>query len=479
MNKMLPIGLFSTLFLTACGGSDGGSSAPATKTYTWQFVEMNTHTLQDMKSLCNGQIPTLFHVDNTALEEESWKYTYAVKAPDVLDILVYEADGSLYKNGASFLKNKIDPISGVLTFSANEIPEGGYITVVDKGDGRPSLLTVQKNLLSNALVKINANQGRQACYTANSLSTNYKKVGIIPSDNAVQLTSVESYLNGQSEKGTSVKSNIKTAQNEYVLLSGFDHDNQIIEYKFEASSKLSADNSNSLNSFELEPVPPQDDVVVYPSLAPNLTFSSLDSFVHYKGQVFNWNSWVEQSHYGSKATLDYGYSAKYKGILADNWNVTGNAKANSNGEITLELDLLDMPNHAPRFDCGSTCVVNINNLTNLDVDMIKIEYQENATSHVIYTTDKEMNIPLIPNGVVETSDPTDATPVQVSMLMGMGNTAIASNTRLGFMSYLDMSAPPRAGFVDLLIAPGLGMKHQLSISQTNHIIIDSIPTSVQ
>ncbi len=480
MNKMIPIGLFSALFLTACGGSDGGSSpAPAAKTYTWQFVEMNTDTLQNMKTLCSGKVPTVFHIDDTPLDEDNWMYTYAVKAPDVFDILVYEADGTLYKSGASLLKNKIDPISGVLTFSANEIPNGGYITVVDGNNDRQHLLTVQKNLLSNLLVKINENQGRQACYTANSLSTSYKKVGILAFDDAVKSTSVESYLNGQSEKGTAVKNNIKTTQNEYVLLSGFDQDNQIIEYKFEASSKLSANNSTQTNSFVLEPLPPQDDVVVYPSLASNLTFSSLDSFVHYKGQVFNWNSWTEQSHYGSKAILDYGYSATYKGILADNWNVTGNAKASSNGDITLELDSLDMPMHAPNFDCGSTCVVNINNLTNLDVDMIKIEYQENTTSHVIYTTDKDMNIPEIPQGIVNTSYPTDVTPVQVSMLMGMGNTTIASNARLGFMSYLDVTAPPRAGFVDLLIAPGLGIKHQLSVSQTNYIIVDSKPTPAQ
>ncbi|AZL83733.1 hypothetical protein EIJ81_02810 [Aliivibrio salmonicida] len=174
MNKMIPIGLFSTLLLTACGGSDSGGGSgggtPAPTKYTWQFVQMKANTQKNMLSSCAGKAPTEFYVDTNDIDESKWVYTFAVQAPNITDILVYDANSVLYTD-TNLSKFDINPTTATLTFSENDIPDGGYVTIVDSiKDGSKHLLTVQKELLSDALIKVNVEQGTQKCYAENKFS---------------------------------------------------------------------------------------------------------------------------------------------------------------------------------------------------------------------------------------------------------------------------------------------------------------------
>ncbi len=481
MNKMIPIGLFSTLLLTACGGGSsgggggGGGSTPEPTKYTWQFVQMKANTQQNMLSSCAGKAPTEFYVDTSDIDESKWVYTFAVQAPNITDILVYDANSVLYTD-TNLSKFDINPTTATLTFSENDIPDGGYVTIVDSiKDGSKHLLTVQKELLSDALIKVNVEQGTQKCYAENKLVKNAKnKKVIIGTFDGVAESSVEGFLTGQSQKGTgTTKTEIETLNNEYVLLSGFNASNQITGFSYQASSALSDMTSTSTTPHALEALTSFMNI----DLRDSSDFSFLDMtiFSNYKGQVFTWNSWATKpSIFTSYAKLgdEFNYSATYEGTL-NSWKITANSTASATGDISIELDSLDMQTTpAPAFECGgSTCYVNVNALTSLDVDTIKLEYTAGVTRHTIYTNDRDMFIPEIPSYIEDVTYPDSLTPVNVSFLMGDN---ITNEARSGFMSYSNIKEnPPRDEYIDMLIAPGLEMKHQLGVKQSTFISVVS------
>lgn len=473
MNKMIPIGLFSTLLLTACGGDSGGGNsgpAPAPK-YTWQFVQMKSDTYVNMMKHCDVK-PTEFNIKKIDLENpDSWIYTFAVQAPSISDILVYDKDGVLYDTNLS--KFSIDPKTASLTFSENNIPPGGYITVVDSIDGGSKhILTVQRELLSDALIKINAEQGRTACYSKNKLveSDSNKKVTIGAENNDVKSTSVDGFLIGQSQKGSSsTKTEIETLKNEYVLLSGFDLNDQIVAFTYQPSTALSNMNDKTI-AHELEDL--SDSLNITLQSAPRLIFSDMTVFSSYKGQIFTWNSWnAELPDFTAHAKLGngFGYAATFNGRL-DSWSVMANAVVDPVGNASVELNSLDMQG-IPVLECGNVgCYLNIEASTGLSVGVTKIEYTANVTNHTIYSTNREINIPEIPRNI-NTTYPDNTTPINVSFLMGDN---ITDKARSGFMSYSNIKEnPPRDGYIDMLIAPGLEMKHQLGVKQSNFISVVS------
>jgi len=154
MKKSLVLSMLAAVVLTGCGGGGGGgggssSPAPVIK-YNLQFVEF-ADAADAPSDTC-----TLFDTNRQTSGMES----YARLASDV-KVKVYDAKGDLVKDLT--VSNK-----GLLGVSANDVPDGGYVSVIDSPDDdihNYKVLSVQKSMLNNMMVAVKRPQGAKTdCY---------------------------------------------------------------------------------------------------------------------------------------------------------------------------------------------------------------------------------------------------------------------------------------------------------------------------
>lgn len=405
MNKVIPLGLMVSALLTGCGGgSDGGSPSSGggatPTTYTWQFVQLKTMTAANMATYCGSSTPTIFATDTSATPDN---FTFAAKAPLVESITVYNSDGSIYTEG-SLSKDSIDPVTGALSISANDVPDGGYISVYDKETGvEHNVLTIQKELLSNLLISVQKEQGNQQCYTESYIvesdSTTNATLG---TDSSMAKTAFESYFSGKSTPDTaSAKSDIKTiTSGEDVLFTSYDSADKINGYAFVASSQLPTTATI---------MPLTDTLTINIGTTAEwdaLTSVALDTV--YKNQTYSWFDWstvatgaaLTSSVTPISSSSSEQYSTRAIGTRSS-WNIESVNKVASNSHSSTGFSGT-LNNVAPTLTSCSASVCSVNTslgMNSTNNNAYRISYSKTVssvkTNHAVYSIADTVNLPLI------------------------------------------------------------------------------------
>ncbi len=472
MNKMIPIGLFSTLLLTACGGDSSGGGSPAPTKYTWQFVQMKELTKTGMTQFCGNSAATVFSTDETDADSANWLYTFAVKAPGFSNtggIFVYNSDGTL-NSETNITKFNVHQTEGTLEFTENDIPDGGYITVVDNANGIDNVLVIQKEALVDGMIKVNYNQGKQQCYTGNALKADptKKKINIGISSGGVTTTSVETYFDGKLPKDNrTLKENLTVLNTpESVLLSGYDADGDINAFAYVDKNRLS--NMSTVGdptTIFIDPIFDKTNIDLNNSLSSDFNKLTLKSM--YKGNIFDWFTW---SQYSSSFTawapldLDYGYAAFYQGQF-NGWDVTVNQTI-SEGYTSIDLSTLDMSTTAPALDCsGATCLLDMSEVTNQSISVSEVNFSQGNARYTVFASGSDITIPKI-SGV---EYPTQSTPLKTSFLLASKNNA--ELTQAFYVLGNTKNYQPSAEYIEMILPPALDIKHREVLTTNQYTYI--------
>ena len=486
MNKMLPIGLFSALFLTACGGSDGGSSAPAVKTYNLQFLQMRTEDPESKGKWCNPTTATIF---NTQEIDGVIQNTYGLEATSGFEVIITDANNEVQSR---FDSRKISP-KGTLTLSDNQIPNGGYVSIIEKDNLSDKLayaLSIQKELLSDRFIKVNTNQGKNAgCYAGNALKVNSSKKKVTIDYTSVQgisQVSAETYFSGKTEPNAAPTINNLTVihPTEWVLLSGYDDSNtgtptDITHYSYVSSNELTNYTPASTRSNkELLPVVDVNSIQInvdldagteanQPASLKPLVVNSL-----YKGHSFNWFSWVESKNYyevSAPIGAGYAYSAQYN-VHINGWNVVSN-NVISGGEARVNLTADVHPISGPlALTCSGSvnCEFNLSDVTSQDVKGTMVYYTftdgEFTMKHTVYAKGPIVKIP----EVVESRYPTDGLEVNASFITSDSNSKNITDifSVFGRTKGLILTADK----VEMFLPPALSLKHEELKIKNNYTV---------
>lgn len=152
MNKMIPIGLFSALFLTACGGgSSGGGNpgpAPAPK-YTWQVVHLYETTKNKVKPGC----AIFLDLDDSSDLTQDRVIAAVIPPKNSYKVQYHDKDGQVVPD-----VNINSTDSGEVTIDSGVILDDGYATLeVIKGSLKPQVysLSIQAEFLQNLVLNAN------------------------------------------------------------------------------------------------------------------------------------------------------------------------------------------------------------------------------------------------------------------------------------------------------------------------------------
>lgn len=152
MNKMIPIGLFSTLLLTACGGSDSGSSAPGptpAPKYTWQVIHLYETTKNKVKPGC----AIFSDLDDSSDSTQDRVIAAVIPPKNSYKVQYHDKHGQVVP-GVNI--NSTD--SGKVTIDSGVILDDGYATLeVVKGSLKPQVysMSIQTPFLQNLVINAN------------------------------------------------------------------------------------------------------------------------------------------------------------------------------------------------------------------------------------------------------------------------------------------------------------------------------------
>ena len=481
MNKMIPIGLFSALFLTACGGgsSGGGGGAPAPTKYTWQFLQM----VDTLPNGCNSSLATVF----SATEVNGViKNTYAVEATDV-KITISDINGN---NQVYLDQSDISP-SGQLVLSEDQIPDGGYVSVVETDNltGKVAyVLSVQKEMLTDAFIKVNTNQGANSnCYTKNALKidSNKKKVTIeyTPND-GISAVSAENYFDGKSIPNSAPTINNLTviSPSEPVLLSGYANGQNgeledITHYRYVESKTLATDTPTSVsNNKTLLTIDDSSRIDVYPSSnAITTTFDKLTVKSLFNEHSFDWFAWnnenptntYEVSTPFSNSSNQYSYSAQYHTTI-NGWDTLSN-NIITNGLSEVDLNNINLSLDLLVLTCSSgVCEFDFSDVTGESIQRASVDYtlQDGSftMNHSVYAKGPIVTIPQ----VITSRYPDHTTPISTSFISSDQDNKKITDIFTVFGKTKNFSST--AGKVEMLLPPALGLVHEELLIKNNYNI---------
>jgi hypothetical protein len=474
--QMLPLAAMISGLLVGCGGGGGGGGGggPAIKSYTFEFVQMEVN--KSTSECTNTSSPTIFRTYSDG------NFDYAKIATTVYDIHSYNANGSFNKS----LKDKLS--NGKLTFTENDVEDGGFITVIDSvsfaGTEFAHTLSIQKELLGNYLINIEATQGTAACYTSNQLSrASEEKAVILASANSIASYSVETYWSGQKLGNSLIKELSIIDGNEDILGAGYDASGSIIEYASIKGGDLSNDDGTTPSAVSLKEL--TDSVLL--SWNSNSSLSSESAVVNANAGTarYKWQA-VTSLDLNLKYSDDFTYSILTSADHDQGWTIDKNQHISSMGNV-LNVDFVDtdavITNSNPRLDCGvSGCEVSSNGAVDLDAEtIVRINIPvDTVAKHAIYTKSSssvvDVNIPEY-DGISNSALPTDGNTIEVTYM------SLDSVTSAEFELLANEYSSPQSSdkFVDrvsLLLPPTVTRSSILDKSELSYQKIEKeIPAS--
>lgn len=201
MNKLLPLGVITSMLLTGCGGSDSGGSSspkpPSAPKYTWQMI----HLYETDKSNVGTGCAIFEDLDDSSNPAQDKVIAAVIPSKHNYSIIYHNADGSIVADSS------IVPVdSGTVKIDSSIVPQDGYVTLeVVIGSIQPRIysLSIQKPFLQDLVLNANVdtNVGSLPCYKGVQKLNDIRDF----SDNAVnleQLTGNNYYQTSYINKST-------------------------------------------------------------------------------------------------------------------------------------------------------------------------------------------------------------------------------------------------------------------------------------
>jgi len=451
MSRLLALSLLVSTALVGCGGSgssDGGSVPSPSEKYTFEFVRMITGATAPANC-------TIFDVD----EQNSDAVTYAMMASDV-KIEIHNADGTL--------KSQVLTVSekGVLTFSKNDIADGGYISIIDSPSNDDlfyKVLSIQKELLGNYLISVKRPQSSTTCYEGG-------KAEVIDAGYPLQTDEsnivADAYNYETSHNSTVAQSSrrvqLEAYSNEKILEKAY-HSNSLIGYTF--ISELTKD--LEFTDTELVKI---NETLEFNDLTASNELSQLSikigngefSYPWYKVDLASEVSFpyvsIEQNWF---------YSAG--GKTAKNWSFMRNGTISSAFDIQLP-DSLTLTDTAPTISKSASSFIFENaGFNTTDVSIQRSFYtQTNGSSttlnHSIYSIADSNGTVVIPDLKLTNLEPLNPDSIEVSVL---AMETAQSDTIASFLRNEDSG-----DFVSIVLKPENRIKHNKAINMNDYTIVE-------
>jgi hypothetical protein len=399
--QMLPLAAMISGLLVGCGGGGGGGggSSPTPTTYKFQFI----HMLVDVSpSSINGTAcpsPTYFK------EYDSGNVDYAQVASQVHAIDSYNADGS-------FNQSLIDKLShnGVLSFTENDIEDGGYISVVDNIGTSSSpifhTLSIQKELLGDFVINLESPQGNNStCYDEEKMSveSTARAVNLASEGNlgTPDQSGFDSYLNGQ--KLSAFTSTIKrpidlVSLSDEVLATAYET-GYIKGFALIKGNELSLESVNPPVTKVLEPLFESNKLETRVSPVVGVTLANSQIYARTVNDVYVWQSLKISSNDEVLLTDIFEYNIKTSGTY-NGWKVESNSVLDEQNSTSLTLtDSVIYSGITPVIsDCNTGCLVSNGGLNNTTKNRIQRAYIEVSSSakHTIYGVPSDNDELVIP-----------------------------------------------------------------------------------
>ncbi|MCG9625952.1 hypothetical protein L1D34_14015 [Vibrio mediterranei] len=413
---MLPLVAAISGAMVGCGGGGGGggSTTPSPKSYTFQFIQMEVN--KDPATISCAS-PTIFK------SYSDGNVDYAKIASGNIDIHTYNADGSFNKDLSSKLGS-----DGRLTFTVNDVQDGGYVTVIDNlgSSSSPVLhsLSIQKELLSDLLINVESLQGNQAsCYTSNKLNSSgdLKKASLGSSDGGLTIDaySYETYIDGYESSTANIKTEMPvTSNNEQVMFTGL-HAGKVVAAKMVTAGTLTADSASSPGSVALDTLTSSIDLNW--AISGTQVLGSSFALAFSDNVMFKWQE-ISQSTLDLLVLDDLGYSFLLEGQEAG-WSILSNTPVNAN-QVVTEVALTNATistGITPQINsCASGCVVDTQNAVDSNDNGFQRSYFEVSakSKHTIYAKVPNNSETVIPNyNINDAYKPTDGLTPEVSFFL--------------------------------------------------------------
>ncbi|AXY00693.1 hypothetical protein D1115_05040 [Vibrio alfacsensis] len=412
---VLPLVAIISGLMVGCGGGGGGSSSPAPKSYKIQFVHMLVN--QDpanISSTCSS--PTYFK------EYPTGNVDYAQVATNIHAIDSYNADGSFNQS----LISKISP-NGVLTFTENDVEDGGYITLIDNVGTSSSpifhTISIQKQFLGNYLVNVESPQGNQSsCYQDGKLTIDKtQRVMNLSSDGGlgtITESGFETYRDGEvlTPSSQTIKKPIHlVSSNEYVLGKAYNNE-KIKGYVLARGSELSIDGDQSPNSQVLKVL--TDEVSLNWPTSPSYTFNSVDVKALARNERYKWQS-VTNANRSILVSDELSYSLYMTGAM-NTWSIYSvQPQVASSMDVELTETTVSSGIYPELVCSGGRCVVDNNGVVATDLNRLQRAYFEVSANskHTIYAEPNNHDELIIPDYKIGNSyKPSGSEPIEVSYI---------------------------------------------------------------
>ncbi|SQD79938.1 hypothetical protein [Moritella yayanosii] len=459
MSRLLALSILVSTALTGCGGGDDGGSGssgggstptPATK-YTFEFVKLS----EGSQSGC-----TVFD----GLEQNfDTKYYANNVQPQRLEI----HDASGHKVDVS-----LKPLNGAITFTADVVPEGGYVSIIDYSSGSRTyqVLSIQKELLGDYLIRLNGDSFG-TCYNKNKgldKKSGTAFISVLPGGDS-SYYQFDTSLETKNKISNAFTADINAYADEKVLAKGYNgNTTDLIVYGF---TELDAE------ATELSVI---DDNLNWS--ATNFTSTELDSLaisVKQGNYIYPWydaQSKVAFPHY-SDAISEWFYTATGK---QRNWNFKHNAK------FTYEFDVSLMVNIDSNVDAsiskpGTSYVFSASGISSShDLVQRSYYYTQNISTpittltHVMYGIPNNAGEVIIPDLKLDRLLPTDTPTITVSMA---ATKSLDADFVESFMRRFQPIDPNTASFltedsISLLLTPADQLKQRQNTKMHDYTIVE-------
>ncbi|QIA63788.1 hypothetical protein GT360_09760 [Vibrio astriarenae] len=469
---VLPIVAALSGALLGCGGGGGGTPPPPAPTkYTFSFIQMEVDKDPDLlSSTCKN--PTYFK------EYDSGNVDYAKIATTIESVISYDANGEMFKDLTASINS-----SGTLTFTENDVPDAGFVVVMDNVGSSSSRnyhsLAIQKELLGNYLINVESPQGgNAACYTAGKLSVSdvAKSASLASADGSIAIAdySFETLRNSKITNSASIKREIDiVATSESVLFAGYDASGMINSFAMPKASSLSNDVEGSIPStVELETLTGFSYVNWTSDSSKSIDSSNVMTYS--KDTAFVWQE-LDLSRTQVNLTDELSYALRNVGEY-NGWKVESNKLIASNESFDNELAeaYVYLGNEPEVFCSAAGCSVEGNGVVNTrDENFVRayIEVGANA-KHTIYAIADDRDSVVIPDYEISASyKPEGGENIEFSVIASSDDLNSDFVKLMMFQYHAPLSTEQFVDKVSIVSTPNEAQSNKLDLVKVGYEII--------
>ncbi|QUM78034.1 hypothetical protein HWV00_18450 [Moritella sp. 24] len=463
MSRLLALSILVSTALTGCGGSgssDAGPTPPSpAKKYTFEFVKLT----QDSKSEC-----TVF--DGLGQNFDTKYFAYNVQ-PQRIEI--HDGNGSYSK--------ELSSENGSITFTVDDVPDGGYVSIIDYRAGSPNyqVLSIQKQLLGDYLIRLNGDS-LNTCYSkGKALETKSGFASILVSGLPVNYFQFETgFVTTERKANNSV--NISAYADEKVLAKGYEGDTtNLIAYAFVSELTANAnDDLTLINGF--------NDSLNWSTDFDLNDLDSLQISIKQGSYTYPWFDAQFDPATDTKTAFPYTYEESEWLYTAMGTTLNWDFKHNSAFSDTLDASLMVNIDSdvAPSISKnGASYVFSAPGISSTD-DLVQRSYYYTETSgpnstltHVIYSVPNEDGEVVIPDLKLDRLLPITATSdaIKVSMIATKSRNTDFVESFMRRFQPLDpniASFPMNEDSISLLLTPAEQLEQRQYTKMHDYTIVE-------